>query len=52
MSKIIKIRWCLFQDDMNLTEDKKAPLRKKDYRMQKDMVAQWLNKTTTGTVHT
>ena len=37
---------------MNLTEDKKAPLRKKDYRMQKDMVAQWLNKTTTGTVHT
>ena len=31
---------------MNLAEDKKAPLRSKDLRLKRDMVVQWLNKTT------
>lgn len=31
---------------MNLAEDKKAPLRTKDLRLKRDMVVQWLNKTT------
>ena len=31
---------------MNLAEDKKTPLRTKDLRLKRDMVVQWLNKTT------
>ena len=31
---------------MNLAEDKKEPLRSKDLRLKRDMVVQWLNKTT------
>ena len=31
---------------MNLSEDKKEPLRQKDFGMKRNMVGQWLNKTT------
>ena len=35
---------------MNLTEDKKEPLRQKPYAVQKEMVAHWLNRIITETV--
>ena len=31
---------------MNLSEDKKEPLRNKSFELKRNMVAQWLNKTT------
>lgn len=34
---------CVFQEDMNLNEDKKAPLREKDLSIKKEMVMQYIN---------
>lgn len=34
---------CVFQEDMNLNEDKKAPLREKDFSIKKEMVMQYIN---------
>lgn len=44
---------CVFQEDMNLNEDKKAPLREKDLSIKKEMVMQYINtasKTVSKTV--
>lgn len=44
---------CVFQEDMNLNEDKKAPLREKDFSIKKEMVMQYINtasKTVSKTV--
>ena len=44
---------CVFQEDMNLNEDKKAPLREKDFSTKKEMVMQYINtasKTVSKTV--
>lgn len=44
---------CVFQEDMNLNEDKKAPLREKDFSIKKEMVMQYINtasKTVSETV--
>uniref|UniRef100_A0A7N4P8D5 Diaphanous related formin 3 n=1 Tax=Sarcophilus harrisii TaxID=9305 RepID=A0A7N4P8D5_SARHA len=39
----IKLFNCVFQEDMNLNEDKKAPLREKDFTIKKEMVMQYMN---------
>uniref|UniRef100_A0A5F8GSE5 Diaphanous related formin 3 n=1 Tax=Monodelphis domestica TaxID=13616 RepID=A0A5F8GSE5_MONDO len=39
----IKLFNCIFQEDMNLNEDKKAPLREKDFSIKKEMVMQYMN---------
>lgn len=34
---------CVFQEDMNLNEDKKTPLREKDFAIKKEMVMQYIH---------